>query len=208
MKLAVFGGTGKTGQHVIQQALDAGHQVTALARTPSKLNIQHPSLSIIQGDVQNANCVAETIAGADAVISVLGPTSNKPEFAVSKGVDHILSAMRAHNIQRLIISTGAGVRDPNDKPKPVDRFFGLVLRVLSKNVVADMNEAIKKVRSNDLEWTVVRAPMLTDQPATGQLKVGYVGDISPRLSRADMAAFMLRQLENDTYVRKAPAISN
>lgn len=208
MKLAIFGGTGKTGQHLVKQALEAGHEVSVLARTPSKLNIQHENLSVVQGDIQDASRVAETIQGADAVLSVLGPRSNKPELAISRGTDHILNAMRAANVRRLILSTGAGVRDPKDKPGLIDRFFGLLLSLVSKNVLADMKQTIDKVRASGLDWTVVRAPMLTDQPAQGNLKVGYVGDTSPRLSRADMAAFMLRQVEEDTHLHKAPAISN
>lgn len=208
MKLAIFGGTGKTGQHLVRQALDAGHQVTVLARDPSKLTVQNDNLRIVQGDIQEANRVSEAVEGADVVLSVLGPSSNKPEFAISSGTDHILDAMQSNRIRRLVISTGAGVRDPKDKPKVIDRFFGLLLGILSKNVVADMKQTIDKVRRSDLDWTVVRAPRLTDEPAHGHLKVGYVGDTNTSLSRADMAAFMLKQVDDPTYSRQAPAISN
>lgn len=208
MKVAVFGGSGKTGQHIVQQALDAGYSVVALARTPSKVNIQHPNLQVVQGDVLNAEAVETVVRGADAVISALGPSTNKPEFTISRGMDNILAAMQKHNVRRLIIAAGAGVRDPQDKPKFIDRFFGLLLNVVSKNVVADMEQAVQKVRTSSLDWTVVRVPMLTDEPAKATLKVGYVGDITPRIARADMASFMLKQASSDQYVRKAPAISN
>lgn len=208
MRIAVFGATGKTGRHIVEQALNAGHVVTALARTPGKLNIAHDRLSVVQGDLANPDAIARVVSGADAVISVLGPTNNKPERTISAGMRLILDAMRAHNVKRLIISAGAGVRDPLDKPKLIDRFFGLVLRLVSANVVADMEETVALVRASDRDWTVVRVPMLTDAPPTGSIKVGYVGDISPRISRADMAAFMLKQIEDKTYVGKAPAISN
>jgi NAD(P)-dependent dehydrogenase (short-subunit alcohol dehydrogenase family) len=208
MKVAIFGGTGKTGQHLVQQALELGHEVVMLARTPSNFTIQHPRLTVIQGDIVDAACVEATIQGVDAVISVLGPRSNKPEFIISKGTDHILNAMKRHHVRRIIISAGAGVRDPYDKPKFIDHFFGFLLNLLSKNAVEDMKQVVDKVRNSDRDWFVIRVPMLTDQPAQGTLKIGYVGDITPRLSRADMAAFMLKQLEDDTYIRKAPAISN
>jgi len=208
MKLAVFGGTGKTGQHVVKQALDTGHEVVALARTPSKFTNQHDRLHVVQGGILDAACVEEVIAGADAVVSVLGPSNNKPEFTISKGTDNILNAMQKHGVQRLIISAGAGVRDPQDKPGVIDRIAGFLIKTFSKNVVADMEQVVQKVRASDRNWTVVRAPMLTDQPAQGNLKVGYVGDITPRLSREDMAAFILQQLNDDAWVNKAPAISN
>ncbi len=85
MKLAIFGGTGKTGQHLIQQALDEGHEVVTLARAPSKVTIQHPRLKIIQGDVLDADCIADVIQGVDAVISVLGPRSNKRNSQLAEG---------------------------------------------------------------------------------------------------------------------------
>lgn len=208
MKLAIFGGTGKTGQHLIKHALQAGHEVTVLARTPSKLEAQGDNLRIVQGDILDSASVEQTIQSVDAVLSVLGPSSNKPDFTISKGTDNILAAMQKHNVQRIIISAGAGVRDPQDKPKFIDKLAGAVLNIVSKNVVADMKQVVDKVRQSDKAWTVVRVPMLTDQPAQGTLKVGYVGDITPRISREDMAVFMLKQVDSTQYVKKAPAISN
>ncbi|MFP4324132.1 MAG: NAD(P)-dependent oxidoreductase [Anaerolineales bacterium] len=208
MKLAIFGGTGKTGQHLVKQALNAGHAVTALARTPSKLALNNDKLHVVQGDILDANCVAETIQGVDAVLSVLGPSDNKPTFTISQGMDHILAAMQQHGVQRLIISAGAGVRDPQDKPGMIDKVASIALNILSKNVAADMKQVVEKVRASDTQWTIVRVPMLTDKPAQGTLKVGYVGDITPQISREDMAQFMLDQVANETYIRKAPAISN
>ncbi len=208
MKLAIFGGTGKTGQQLVQQALDAGHEVVMLARTPSNVTLQHEKLTVVPGDILDANQVAQVIQGADAVLSVLGPRSNKPEFVISRGTEHILNAMKQHQVRRIIISAGAGVRDPLDKPKFIDHVFGILLNMLSKNAVEDMKQVVEKVRQSDRDWIVVRVPRLTEQPAQGTLKVGYVGDITSQLSRADMAAFMLKQLDNDMYLRKAPAISN
>lgn len=208
MKLVVFGGTGKTGKHIIEQALAAGHEVVALVRTPSRMEIEDPRLHVVQGDILQADRVQQAVAGADAVVSVLGPSSNKPEFTISKGMDNILAAMRQQGVRRLIISAGAGVRDPQDRPGLIDRFASLALNIVSHNVVADMQQVVDKVRASDLDWTVVRVPMLTDEPAKGTLKVGYVGDITPRIARADMAAFMLQQIDSNKYIRKAPAISN
>jgi putative NADH-flavin reductase len=208
MKLAIFGGTGRTGQHLIDHALKDGHEVVVLARTPSKVSTTSDRLRVVQGDILDAASVEQAIQGADAVLSVLGPSNNKPEFTISKGMDNILSAMGKHGVKRLIISAGAGVRDPQDQPKLIDKVAGFALNIISKNVVADMKQVVDKVRQSDRDWTIVRVPMLTDEPAQGSLKVGYVGDISPRLSREDMAVFMLKQVKDETYIRKAPAISN
>jgi len=209
MKIAIFGGTGRTGQHLVQQALSKGHQVVALVRTPSKLSVKNPSLSVIQGDVTNAQAVAQTITGVEAVISVLGPTNNDPTFEVSQGMTNILAAMKKQAVRRLIISAGAGVGDPNDAPKLFNHVMNFLLKVMAKNVLADMSKVVEMVRTSDREWTVVRLPMLTDDPKTGNVKVGYVGKgMGSRIARADIADFMLAQLSDKTYVRKSPAISN
>lgn len=209
MKLAIFGGTGRTGQHLVRQALEAGHSVAVLARTPAKLGMRHANLRVVQGDLHDAACIEATIAGAEAVLSVLGPAANQPDYTISKGTRLILDAMRKHDVRRLIISAGAGVPDPNDEPKLFDHIIRLLLGVISKHVVADMTQVVALVRQSDLDWTIVRAPMLTDGPQSGRVRVGWVGKgTGPRLSRADMAAFLLKQVEDDTYLRQAPVISN
>ena len=208
MNIAVFGGTGRTGRHVVEQALAAGHSITALARTPAKLP-KHERLVAIQGDVQDPSAVEKTVVGAEAVISVLGPTSNEPTFEVSKGMRHILAAMQKHGVRRLIISAGAGVGDPNDTPKLSNKAINLLLKLLARNVYEDMKGAVDVVRASEHDWTIVRVPRLIDGPKTGLIKVGYVGNgMGMQINRADMAGFMLDQLQNGAYIRKAPAISN
>jgi putative NADH-flavin reductase len=209
MRIAVFGATGRTGQHLLDQALERGHKVTAFARSPEKIKITSPRLEVVQGDVQNPDQVEQAVKGADAVISVLGPTENKPTFTVTKGTQHILDAMQKHAVDRLVVSAGAGVADPNDEPNLVSRFFNLLLKLFSRWVYEDMQQTVETVRNSDLSWTVVRVPMLSDDEPTGEVKTGYVGKgMGIRITRADMAGFMLDQIERDEFVHKAPAISS
>ncbi len=209
MKLAIFGATGRTGQHLVQQALEAKHEVVVLVRTPSKLTIQNPGLSVIQGDIQDAAKVEQTIKGSDAVFSVLGPTSNTPEYQTTKGTKNILDAMKKQGVRKLVISAGAGVGDPYDEPKLFNKFINILLKLAARYVYEDMLQVVDLVRESDMDWVIVRVPMLTDAPATGSIKIGYVGKgMGPRISRADMATFMLKQLNDNTYLRQAPAISN
>lgn len=209
MQLTIFGATGKSGRYLLEQALARGHTVTVLVRAPGKLPVRHERLIVVQGDVRDPDKVVQAVAGAYAVISVLGPTNNRPEMAVSQGLDNILAAMRQHGVRRLIQTAGAGVRDPQDRPTLMHAFFGRLVRLFSPNVVADMEQVVDKVRRSDRDWTVVRVPMLTEGPATGRIREGYVGKmIGPRLSRADLADYLLRQVESETYLRQAPAISN
>ncbi len=209
MRLAIFGGSGRTGRFLVERALADGHHVVALVRTPARLDLTHERLRLLQGDVTDEARVMEAVAGAQAVLSVLGPASNRPEFAVSRGTEHIIRAMEQLGARRLIISSGAGVRDPNDRPPILDRLIGLLVRTFSRNVYEDMRRTVELVRASELDWTIVRVPMLTGDPPRGDVRVGYVGKgTGIRLSRADLAAFMLRQLADDAHVRKAPAISS
>jgi putative NADH-flavin reductase len=209
MRLAIFGATGRTGKHLVEQALAQGHTVTAFVRDATRLGALRTRVNVVQGNVGEAAKVAQAVAGAEAVLSVLAPSGNQPVFAVSQAVTNILAAMNAHGVQRLIMSTGAGVRDPQDRPTLVHGFFGVLVKLLSRNVYEDMFQAVEKVRASDVDWTIVRVPMLTDGPLTGQIRRGYVNkDLGVRLARADLADYLLKQLMDRSQIRQAPAISN
>lgn len=215
MKVTIFGATGGTGKLVVEQALAKGHRVTAFTRSPHKISTKAETLTIIEGDILETDKVSDAIQGAEAIISALGPADNKAEFVISRGMQHILAAMEAHSVSRLIVSTGAGVGDPNDNPKLINRIINFMLKTVSKNVYEDMAETIRLVRASSTNWTIVRAPMLTDDPSSGTIQVGWVGggsdgapDIGMRLSREDFAAFMVDQLTDDSYLNQAPAISS
>jgi putative NADH-flavin reductase len=188
--------------------VDAGHEVVAYARTPGKLRLENECLSVVQGDIQDPVRVSRAIAGADAVLSVLGPTSNRPTYEVSQGMDTILSAMDEHGVRRLIQSVGAGVGDPQDDPGLFDRAIKLLLKLVSRYVYEDMLRVATQIRASDLDWTLVRVPMLTDDPPSGDLRIGYLGKgAGTRVSRADLATFMLQEVAANRYIRQAPIIS-
>jgi putative NADH-flavin reductase len=209
MQITVFGATGRTGKLVVEQALAEGYEVVAFARSPSKLGTENARLRVVQGDIQDADAVRRAIAGSEAVISVLGPTSNAPDFAVSKGMRNILAGMEKEKVRRLIVSTGAGVVQPGDEPRLPDKVIGALLKIVSGNVLADMASTVELVKASDRDWTIVRVPRLTDDVVTGKVRAGAVGkDIGIRVGRADMARFILEQLKNDTWMKRAPAISN
>jgi putative NADH-flavin reductase len=209
MNITVFGGTGKTGQHVVQQALAAGHAVTLLVRNPAKVTIQNPHLHVVPGELQDTAQVLEAVSGADAVISALGPSTNKPVMEISKGMTNIVAAMRQKGVKRLIVTAGAGVRDPLDAPKFADNLIVLALKTFNGNVYEDMRQVTEQVKASGLDWTIVRGPMLTDDPPQGKVRAGGVGkDIGTRLARADFATFLLQQVNDPTWMCKAPAISN
>lgn len=209
MRITILGATGQTGQLLVEQALERGYKVMAFARTPEKLRFSDKNLRIVQGDVCEAISVERAIQGTDVVISVLGPTKNEPLFDVSQGMEHILKAMNKYNVDRLVVSVGAGVGDPHDEPGFFNLVINFLLKLFSRWVYEDMVRVAEMVRDSELDWILVRVPMLTSNEPTGEIKVGYVGKgMGPRITRGDLATFMLDQVEVDSYVHQAPAISN
>lgn len=210
MKIVVFGATGRTGLPLVRQALDAGHEVVAFCRTPSKMPYQDEKLQIVQGDVMVAEDVERAMSpDVDVVISVLSPVKRSPDNLLPVAVDNILAAMKQHNVERIIYMTGAGVEAPQDKPKFMNHVIKFALKTLAGKVLAQSEQAVNKVRNSDFDWTVVRAPMLTDGEHTGDVRVGWVGvNTGPRLARADAADFMLKQAKDTTYLKQAPVVSN
>lgn len=211
--IAVFGASGRTGKPFVNKALQAGYAVIALVRTPASFPITHPSLKIIQGDILKAAEVNKTIAGTDAVVSLIGHVNRSAADLQTTATRHIVAAMKKHGVKRLISLTGGGVPDPNDQPKLVDKLFVFVMKNLAGKATREtLDDAVQHaalIRSTNLDWTIVRGPRLTEKPAKGAYRVGYVGvGTGISLTREDLADFIVKQLDDTTYVRKVPLISN
>jgi putative NADH-flavin reductase len=208
MKVLIFGATGRTGKPLLEQALAAGHEVTAYVRNPGKLNMNHPKLNVVQGQLNETQKIAEVMKGQDAVLVALGPVKGGSKTIMEESAEVITSVMTKTGVRRLITVTGAGVAQPGDEPKLFNKFMSFMLHTFAKDVLKDSARHAEIVRSSNLDWTIVRVPMLTDGERKGSYRVGKVGvDDGPRISRADVADFMLKQLEDKKYVGQAPVIS-
>lgn len=209
MKLTIFGSTGGTGQHLVQKALARGHAVVAFARTPSKLKIQHSNLSKVQGDVRNAEAVSLAIHGANAVICAIGPTPGAPEDLMEKAAKNIVSGMREQSVKRLIWSTGAGVEAPEDEPTLMHKAISFLLKLVSRDVLENSLRGADIVINSDLDWTIARAPMLTDGGREAGYQTSFVGaDLGWTLSRENFAELMLDLAESDNWTQQMPAASD
>jgi len=208
MKIAVMGASGGTGVQVVWQALEVGHQVTTFVRDPSKLDIEHANLSVFQGDVMDAEKVEQAIAGQGAVISILGPTRPPVPHMMETAARNIVNGMQHHGLKRLISTTGAGVRDPQDRPKLFDKIMKTLLTMMAGDILRDSEANVNAIRASNLDWTIVRFPRLMDGEHTGQYRVGYIGkDSGSQISRADGADFILRELKQGEYIHHAPMVS-
>ena len=149
MKLAIFGASSATGKQLVNQGLAAGHEVTAFVRDPARLGVTHERLRPVKGNVSDHGAVSQAVAGQDAVLSALGPA--KPDFtSMTVGARHILAAMQESGVQRLVTLTGAGVPDPNDRPKLLNHFITLLLKRISPGVLEDALGHVTQVRASDV----------------------------------------------------------
>ncbi len=209
MRLAVFGATGRTGRLLVQRALDAGHQVVALVRSPDRMPIRHERLTLLPGDAMNAADVEKAVQGAEAVLSLLGPSRGSPPGLMAAAGRNIVAAMRGHGVRRLVAMTGAGVAAPQDRPKLFNHLIKFALKTFSPDVLRDSEAYADAIRASDLDWVLVRVPVLADGPPTGRYRVGWVGvNSGVRATRANVADFLLSQLTDDTYLRQAPVVSD
>lgn len=208
MKIVVFGASRGVGINVVEQALQAGHIVTTFVRSPETFNLQHANLLVFKGDAMDASAVEQAIAGQEAVISALGPTRPPVPHMMETSAKNIVAAMKKHGVKRLVSTTGAGVRQPEDQPKFIDHFIGFLLNTLAKDVVLDSAANVRVIQSSDLDWTVVRYPRLVDGERKGVYKIGYVSkDSGTQITRADGADFVLKELVEKKWLRKLPVVS-
>ena len=208
MKIVVFGASRGVGLNVIKQALEGGHQVTAFVRSPEKFTVMHPNLTVFKGDAMDADAVEQAIVGQEAVVSALGPTQPPVPRMMETSAKNIVNGMMKHNVRRLVSTTGAGVRQPEDQPKFIDHFIGFLLNLLAKDVVLDSAENVKVIQASGLDWTMVRFPRLMDGEHTGKYSAGYVSkDSGTQISRAEGADFILKELIEKKWLEKLPVVS-
>jgi len=210
-KIAVFGASGRTGKLFTELALKNGYEVKALVREPSRLGLQHPNLQVMQGDISNPIKVEETLNATEAVIDLIGPGKGSPPDLQRTATRHIIQAMKQNEVKRLIVlaSLPFGILDENDKPAFMSRFMMFLAKNLMGAMVEDAREHVDLIKQSELDWTVVRAPGLSDQLSQGKYRVGSLdANTGKSIARADVAAFMLDELKNPKYIRKMPLISN
>ena len=209
MRVLIVGSTGGTGRQLVRQALARGHHVTALARRPAKLEIEHESLAIVAGDVLDAASMGAAAAGQDAVVCALGHKRwLYPTRILSEGTANLIEAMAAHGVKRLVCETSLGVGDSVGRMGLYYTLF--VIPFILPFYFRDKGRQEAVIRASASEWTIVRPGSLNDGAQRGVYRCApNVGSFvwTVRISRADVAAFMLDQLNDDTFLRAAPGVA-
>jgi putative NADH-flavin reductase len=206
MKLLVFGATGSVGRQLVRQALDQGHAVTAFTRDPAKIDIRHDNLTIIQGDAMDPQAVEQAVRDQDVVLCALGAGSKGKVRA--EGTKNIVCAMEKAGIKRFICQSTLGVGDSWDNLNFLWKY--IMFKGLLRQAYADHVEQEDCVKHSHLDWTIVRPGAFTDGPRTGSYRHGFPGSDNTtklKISRADVADFLLKQLNDTTYLHQTPALS-
>jgi putative NADH-flavin reductase len=211
MKVAIFGASGRAGGLLTRGCLEAGHQVTALVRTPATF-VFRDRVRVVEGSALDPGAVFRTVEGADVVLSALGARSLKKEDVLERAVPLMVQSMQAAGVQRIIVLGSAGALSDSLKKQPAwRRWFvqTIVYNTVLKWAVASQIAQWKVLSASGLGFTMVMPPMLMDSPARGTYRVD--GEALPpggsRISRADVAEFMIAQIGTPEWVGKGVYIS-
>ena len=207
-RVLIVGATGGTGRQLVAQALERGLTVTAFARDPARLTIAHPQLTVLRGDVLDGESIAAAMRGQESVLSALGHKRYfPPNRILSDGTRNVLRAMEAHGVRRFISESSLGIGDSAGRLGVYYTLF--TIPVVLPFYYWDKARQERIIAASPAEWVIVRPGLLNNGEKRGRYRHGrgigsFLGTV--RISRADVADFMLNQLESDAYLRAAPGV--
>ncbi|MEW2443673.1 NAD(P)-dependent oxidoreductase [Micromonospora marina] len=210
MNVALIGASGRTGRLVLDVLVRRGHQVTVLARDPDKLGTaaDNPAIRVVPGDVRDMAALERLVDSNDIVISALGPSGKQTDLH-TETAKALVIVMRAAGIRRFVGISGAGVDAPGDRKSGRDKAISWLINRLGGAVVKDKPAELVVWRDSGLDWTLVRPPRLMDTPATGRIEHdAHRSTKQTKISRADLATFIVDVAEQDRYRQAAPFVAN
>ncbi len=208
MKIAVIGATGRTGRPLVEELLGRGHTVSALVRDAAKWGAPDDRLTLVTGDSRDRDALRTLVAGADAVVSALGPTAREDSLHTDTA-RALVAVMPEAGVRRFVGVSGAGIDVPGDRKAPSAKVISALIQRLGGPVVRDKPAEYEVFAASDLDWTLVRPPRLADGAATGRLEHdAHRSTRSTKMTRADLAAFLADTVEKQLYVRQAPFVAS
>ncbi len=195
MEIVVFGSTGRTGVAVVAHALDRGHHVTAFARSPRKLALEHAALRVVTGDAFDPAAVSAAFDGADAAISALGAGTLEPTTDLSTATANVIAGARANGVRRLSATLSRAV-------------FSATTRPPFQNIAEEHKRNLAALQASTLAWVGACPTSIEDEPGTGSYEAVLDGPASAsRISRFDLADFLIDAVEGDAFVGHAVGVS-
>ncbi|GAA3392186.1 SDR family oxidoreductase [Streptomyces roseoviridis] len=209
MKLTVFGATGGIGQEIVRQALDAGHEVTAVVRDPARFTVTGARLDVFRSDLSDPEALREAVADRHAVLSGLGARSRADAGIATRLTRSVLRAMEGSGTRRLLVVSAAPVGPVPDGQGVADKAVLAIVNSVLKDIYADLRAMEADLAASATDWTSVRPPKLTDRPVTGRYR-RVVGGNPPRgrsLARADVAHAMLAMIDDPATVKQGVGVA-
>jgi putative NADH-flavin reductase len=191
-RLTVFGSTGLTGRKIVELALDRGDRVTVMTRHPANLGGLARRVEVVEGDAVDPTAVDKAILGSDAVLSALGHVKGSPRDLETVAIGNVVASMHRSGVKRLVVLSSSVVADPADKPTTGQALTRWLVKMFRREVYDDSMGKARVIQGSGLDWTIVRASILTNSPPTGRYRVGRMeGGAGVRVSRGDLADLML-----------------
>ncbi len=203
MRVIVFGATGKTGELAWRKAIEAGHEVTVFGRSVGR-RYREETVAKVQGDVLDAEAVSRAIAGHDAVLVCLGPISTKDRTTLSQGAENIRAAMQSHGVRRVVFISAAGV---GESWTSIPWYSKLLFSTMLKTILAEHGREEEILGGGPLDWTAVRAAILTDKPGSGRILASNTAPVRT-IPRADVAQFLVDRITAADYRKQAISITS
>ena len=208
MRVLIVGASKGIGLETTRQALEAGHNVRALARSATAIAVSNPSLEKMRGDALKAEDVEAALVGVDVVIQTLGVGLGdlfRPVHLFSDATQVLIAAMRSQGVKRLICVTGFGAGDSRASISCLQR---LPFQIVFGRAYDDKSLQEKLIKESELDWTIARPGVLTSGPRTGRYRILAESTewCNGKISRADVADFLVRQIDDQTYIRKTPVL--
>lgn len=205
MKVVVFGASGKVGQKVVAELLGRGHEVRAFTYGTSPFDPQ-ANLQVVTGDVKDLIIVKAAIKDQDAVISTLGSWGTKTKDILSEGMKNIIPAMDAFGVKRIVSLTGADARSLTDKPSLINKLTRPFLKLVAPKILADGEKHIELLAMSDLDWTVIRSPVMNEKGDSGYWLANEPTFPWQTINRDSVVAALVDVAESGGWSKQAPII--
>jgi putative NADH-flavin reductase len=209
MTIAMIGGTGKSGKYILQKLVDTNLNVRAMVRNPMRVSVQSPNLEIITGDMKDRLDVENLLKNCDAVISALGfgiPPDEPTLF--SKATQNVLDVMDRLKIRRYILLSGLHVDVPSDRKSDKTRFATAWMYENFPSSTRDRQHEYDLLVNSNCDWTLIRLPMIEQTSELKEVIVDLKDCPSDGISSTSLANFVIRQIDDESFIRKAPFIGN
>ncbi|MBE8727449.1 NAD(P)-dependent oxidoreductase [Flavobacterium hungaricum] len=205
-KVAVLGGNGRTGNHLVRQLLEKGFDLKVLLRNPENFSIQNPKIEIVKGDALEMNCIRDLLKDCDVAISTLGQRQNEPLTAL-KATGNILKVMKEYAIKRYILLAGLNVDTPFDKKSDITISATNYMKTNFPEIQEDRQKAYDALVESNIDWTLVRVPFIDFNVPSSKILISLEDCLGERIAATAITRFMIKVLEESIFIKQAPFIA-